>query len=131
MLKELRAVDQRLAELQGKDKADDEEGGKGAKKPPRKPSDLKLIEQLEERQDMLRGQLLQTRLLIGGAYFEKSKALAVGSPEWKAALEKSAADYKEFSTKYRSRGAGLFARYYEGRNYRCSRRRRRTPMPRS
>jgi len=117
VLKELRAVDQRLADLQGKGKDEGEEGGKAAKKPPRKPADTRLMEQLEERQDMLRGQLLQTRLLIGGAYFEKSKALPVGSQEWKTVLEKSAADYKELYTKYRSRGAGLFARYYEGRNY--------------
>jgi len=119
VLKELRAVDQQLAELQGTGRPDEneEEGGKAAKKPPRKPSDMRLVEQLEERQDALRGQLLQTRLLIGGAYFEKSKALPVGSEEWKAALNKSAADYKELFAKYRSRGAGLFARYYEGRNY--------------
>jgi hypothetical protein len=116
VLKELRAVDQRIAELQGKGKEDDAEG-KGGKKAPRKPGDQRQIEQLEERQDKLRGQLLQTRLLVGGAYFEKSKALPVGAPEWKAALEKSAADYKELFAKYRSRGAGLFARYYEGRNY--------------
>lgn len=116
VLKELRAVDRQLAELQGQGK-DADEAGKAGKKSPRKPSDLKLLEQLEERQDALRGRLLQTRLLVGGAYFEKSKALAVGSPEWKAALQKSAADYKELFTKYRSRGAGLFARYYEGRNY--------------
>ncbi|MFM8435483.1 MAG: hypothetical protein ACKOBP_09135 [Planctomycetia bacterium] len=117
VLKELRAVDQRLAELQGKGKDEAEEGGKPTKKPPRKPSDTRLMEQLEERQDVLRGQLLQTRLLVGGAYFEKSKALPVGSKEWKAVLGKSAADYKELFSKYRSRGAGLFARYYEGRNY--------------
>ncbi|MEI6240793.1 MAG: hypothetical protein WCR51_10415 [Planctomycetia bacterium] len=117
VLKELREVDAQLAELQGKTKADGEESGKGGKKAPRKPSDGRLMEQLEERQDALRGQLLQTRLLVGGAYYEKSKALPAGSAEWKAALEKSAADYKELYDKYRSRGAGLFARYYEGRNY--------------
>lgn len=117
VLKELRAVDAQLAELQGKTKGDGEESGKGGKKAARKPSDGRLMEQLEERQDSLRGQLLQTRLLVGGAYYEKSRALPTGSKEWKAALEKSAADYKELYDKYRSRGAGLFARYYEGRNY--------------
>ena len=117
VLKELRAVDAQLAELQGKGKAEGEESGKGGKKGGRKPSDGRLIEHLEERQDRLRGQLLQTRLLVGGAYYEKSRALPTGSKEWKAALEKSAADYKELYDKYRSRGAGLYARYYEGRNY--------------
>lgn len=117
VLKELRAVDAQLADLQGKAKGEGEESGKGGRKAARKPSDGRLIEQLEERQDRLRGQLLQTRLLVGGAYFEKSRALPTGSKEWKAALEKSAADYKELYDKYRSRGAGLFARYFEGRNY--------------
>ncbi|NBW95375.1 MAG: hypothetical protein EBR28_01255 [Planctomycetia bacterium] len=117
VLKELRSVDQRLVELRGKGKPDDEEGGKAAKKPARKPSDMRLVEQLEERQDVLRGQLLQTRLITATAYYEKSRALAHGSKEWKAALEKSSADFKELYDKYRSRGAGLFARYFEGRNY--------------
>lgn len=118
VLKELRAVDAQLAELQGKGKGDDQEPKKGAKKPVRKPAgDMKKIEQLEERQDALRGQLLQTRLLIGGAYYEKSRALEPTSKEWRAALETSATNYKELYEKYRSRGAGLFARYYEGRNY--------------
>ena len=117
VLKELRGVDARLAELQGKDGAEDE-AAKKSKKPVRRPAgDMKLIEQLEERQDALRGQLLQTRLLIGGAYYEKSRALEPNSKEWQAALQASAANYKELYDKYRSRGAGLFARYYEGRNY--------------
>ena len=117
VLKELRGVDARLAELQGKDGAEDE-AAKKSKKPVRRPAgDMKLIEQLEERQDALRGQLLQTRLLIGGAYYEKSRALEPNSKEWQAALQTSAANYKELYEKYRSRGAGLFARYYEGRNY--------------
>jgi hypothetical protein len=117
VLKALREVDARLADLQGKPSGDADESGKGAKKGPRKPSDGRRIEELEDRQDRLRGQLLQTRLLVGGAYYEKSRALATGSKEWKEALKKSAADYKELYDKYRSRGAGLFARYYEGRNY--------------
>jgi len=116
VLKELRDVDRRLRDMQGKGKtADGDEGVKSGKKP-LKPSDLRLIEQLEERQDRLRGQLLQTRLLVGGAFYEKSKALAAGSKEWKAALETSAAHYKELYDKYRTRGVGLFARYYQGRN---------------
>ncbi|NDC54236.1 MAG: hypothetical protein EBZ74_08045 [Planctomycetia bacterium] len=117
VLKELRGVDARLADMKGTSKGDDEDSGKGARRGPRKPSDTRVIEQLEERQDSLRGQLLQTRLLIAGAYYEKSRALAPGSKEWRAALDTSAKDYKELYEKYRSRGAGLFARYYEGRNY--------------
>ncbi len=119
VLKELRVVDEKLAELQPKGGGDGGgEPAKGKKKPPRKSAgDAKRIEQLEEQQDSLRGQLLQTRLLIGGAYYEKSRALEPNSKEWKAALETSAANYRELYEKYRTRGAGLFARYYEGRNY--------------
>lgn len=40
-----------------------------------------------------------------------------GSSEWKAALATSAENFRELYEKYRSRGGGLFARYYEGRNY--------------
>lgn len=118
VLKELRAVDEELAASQGKAGKEEETGGKKPKKPARRPpGDTKKIERLEERQDALRGQLLQTRLLVGGAYFEKSRALPPGSPDWKKAIETSAANYKELYEKYRTRGVGLFARYYEGRNY--------------
>lgn len=119
VLKELRLVDKELAALQGKDAKEPEAGDKKPQKPVRRPppGDMKKIERLEERQDALRGQLLQTRLLVGGAYYEKSRALPPGSPEWKKAIETSAANYKELYEKYRTRGAGLFARYYEGRNY--------------
>ena len=118
VLKELRAVDAKLAALQGKGGKEEDAGGKKPKKPVRRPAgEMKEVERLEERQDALRGQLLQTRLLVGGAYFEKSRALPPGSPEWKKAIETSAANYKELYEKYRTRGVGLFARYYEGRNY--------------
>jgi hypothetical protein len=96
------------------------EGGKPApkpKKPARKPGAARLMGELEERQDELRGLLLKTRLLIAGAYYEKSRALEPKSKEWEAALTESAKQYKELYEKYRTRGAGLFARYYEGRNY--------------
>ncbi len=118
VLKELRAVDEELAALQGAAGKQDEAAGKKPKKPVRRPpGDMKKIERLEERQDALRGQLLQTRLLVGGAYFEKSRALPPGSPEWTKAIEASATNYKELYDKYRTRGVGLFARYFEGRNY--------------
>jgi hypothetical protein len=117
VLKELRAVDKEIAASRASEE-DDEDGEKKPKKPARKSAaDIKRIERLEERQDALRGQLLQTRLLVGGAYYEKSRALPLGSPDWKQAIETSAAKYKVLYEKYRSRGAGLFARYYEGRNY--------------
>lgn len=117
VLKELRAVDKELAAFEASGE-DGEDGEKKPKKPVRKSAaDIKRIERLEERQEALRGQLLQTRLLVGGAYYEKSRALPPGSPAWTQAIQASAAKYKGLYEKYRSRGAGLFARYYEGRNY--------------
>ena len=116
----LREVDGKLAAMSGKDAKDPaaKEDAK-PKKPPQKKSsaDMKQMGQLEDRQDALRGQLLQTRLLIAGAMFEKSRALEKDSKEWKASLEDSSKRYHELYEKYRTRGAGLFARYYEGRNY--------------
>jgi len=133
VLKLLREVDASLKGLRG-DGPDDKEdadkngakegegkaGGKPApksKKPVKKPGAARLMGELEERQDELRAQLLKTRLLIAGAYYEKSRALEPKSKEWEAALTESAKQYKELYEKYRTRGAGLFARYYEGRNY--------------
>ena len=115
----LRDVDSKLADLSGKDAKDGSEKEPPKKKVPPKKSaaDARLMGQLEDRQDALRGQLLQTRLLIAGAVFEKSKALEKNSKEWKAAVEDSAKRYHQLYEKYRTRGAGLFARYYEGRNY--------------
>jgi hypothetical protein len=131
VLKLLREVDASLRELRGEgsgdkdtaDKAEKEavkEGGKAAakpKKPVRKPGAARLMGELEQRQDELRALLLKTRLLIAGAYYEKSRAFEPKSKEWEAALNESAKQYKELYDKYRTRGAGLFARYYEGRNY--------------
>ena len=124
VLKRLREVDATLKELRGEkggDKSDaDADGGKEgkkAKKQAKKPGSMRQVADLEERQDELRALLLKTRLLVAGAYYEKSRALEPKSKEWEAALTESAKQYKELYEKYRTRGAGLFARYYEGRNY--------------
>jgi len=119
VLTELRAVDARIAALQGDGEPDGDADPKktGRKQVRKSAADQKEILELEERQESLRAQLLQTRLLVGGAYYEKSRALPEGSSEWKAALATSAENFRELYEKYRSRGAGLFARYYEGRNY--------------
>jgi len=121
VLATLREVDARIARLKGvgKEKEPEEQGsGKKTRRPAKKTSlDVKQIERLEERQDDLRAELLQTRLLVGNAYFEKSKALPPGSPEWKALLRTSAEKYRKLFDKYPKWGAGLYARFYEGRNY--------------
>jgi hypothetical protein len=113
----LRTVDAKLAELNPSSKEEGDGDGKPKKKRPKTPAQMKEIGQLEEKQDELRGQLLQMRLLIAAALYEKSKALPKDSEEWKKALKDSSDRYGKLYEKYRTRGAGLFARYYEGRNY--------------
>lgn len=114
VLKELRQVDGQLAEAAGpKDEAEAK-----PRRPARRPAaDTKAQEKLEERQDMLRGQLLSTRLLAAAAWFEKAKALPPGTNEWRETMDAAGNRYRELADKYPSRGAGLFARYYEGRTY--------------
>lgn len=116
----LRDVDARIAALKGsgKEKEGEPAAGKKGKRPARKPAgDVKQLERLEERQDALRAELLQTRLLVGNAIYEKSKAYAAGSAEWKALVRQSAERYRKLYEKYPKWGAGLYARYYEGRNF--------------
>ncbi|MFM8986585.1 MAG: hypothetical protein ACKONH_11125, partial [Planctomycetia bacterium] len=134
VIKALRAVDAQIAELTpDKGKAEDGKDGKDGKeaddkKPPkakpkpkqqakRPPAVEKQLERLEAEQETLRTKLIQTRLMVAETYFEKSRALDPESKEWKAALEDSGKRHKEIADKYPSKGAGLFARYYEGRNY--------------
>lgn len=129
VLKLLRRVDESLKDMRGEGTADKPAADKPAaekgtarpaqkaKKPVRKPGSAKIMADLEDRQDELRALLLKTRLLIAAAYYEKSRALEPASKEWEATLAESAKQYKELYEKYRTRGAGLFARYYEGRNY--------------
>lgn len=122
VLKLLRRVDATLKELRGDggDKgAADKDGGKGAKpkKPVKKPGSAKQMADLETQQEDLRGKLLSTRLLIADAFYEKAHCLEPQSEPWKQAMAESTRRYAELYTKYRSRGAGLFARYFEGRNH--------------
>ena len=120
ILSQLREVDAQLASLDGgKSGGGQEDAPPKAKKQPRRPvgAVTRQKEQVEDQQDSLRARLLQTRLLSAGARYEKSKALPPGSAQWVAVLRDSAGRYRALYEKYPTRGAGLFARYYEGRNY--------------
>jgi len=119
VLAALREVDARIAALKGpaKDKEGDDGGGKKKRPAKKSAGDVKQLERLEERQDQLRAELLQTRLLVGNALYEKSKAYPTGSEEWKTAVRASSERYRRLFDKYPKWGAGLYARYYEGRNY--------------
>lgn len=75
-----------------------------------------LLEAPLERQEALRTRLLQTRLLLAEAFYEKSKALEPSSPEWKAALAASTAGHRELVEKYGKLGVAYLARLNQGRN---------------
>ena len=134
VLKVLREVDAQVAALKqvGKDdapKADDKaaDDKDGDKKPAAKPKAAKPprltirqrreLEALEAEQEALRGKLIQTRLTAAAALFEKAKAYPEKSKERADTLAASAVLFKEIAEKYPTKGGGLFARYYEGRNY--------------
>jgi len=127
VLVKLRSVGEQLASFDAAKKADGADKDRKDSKPPAGPRkkkssseqkrDAAKIEELEKEQERLRGQLLSTRLLLANSRFEKSKAFSPGSEGWKQALDESTKRYEELFSKYSSRGVGLFARYYEGRNY--------------
>lgn len=74
------------------------------------------LEALESQQETWQGKLVQTRLMVAGAWFEKSRAFEPASAEWKQALEQSTERFKAIAEKYPNLGGGFFARYYQGRN---------------
>ena len=126
VLKSLRAVDAQIAALappkeeDGKE-ADDKKDPKAKPKAKPKPTKRtaaadKELERLEEEQDALRTKLIQTRLMVAETHFEKAKAFEPQSKEWQASIEESTKRHHELAEKYANKGAGLFARYYEGRN---------------
>jgi hypothetical protein len=80
-----------------------------------KPLERELADPLN-RQEVLRTKLLQTRLMVAETYFEKSKACATASTEWKAALEESRRLNHDLAEKYGKLGVGYVARFNEGRS---------------
>ena len=120
VLQEFRGVRDRIKAIKADDPkpADGKQADGKPKKPVRRPPDVeKELERLEAEEEALQVKLLQTRLMTASAYFEMSKAFDQGSKEWTAAVEESTKQFKELADKYSTMGAGLFARYYEGRNY--------------
>ena len=90
---------------------------KAKKTRPRTAGAAKELERLEAYEEQLQGKLIQTRLMVASAYYEKAKAFAEGSKEWVDTVAESAKQFKELADKYPNKGGGLFARYYEARNY--------------
>lgn len=115
VLKALREADAELKATSGGD-AKDTKGGdddKPAARPPRTRS----VARMEEDREELRGKLLQVRLLVADAYFDKSQAFSPDSKQAQAALQASTDRYAELFKKYPNRGVGLLARCNEGRNH--------------
>jgi hypothetical protein len=127
VLKSLREVDAEIATLSGDNEEEPKEGGKDDGKKPARPKPKpkpakrsaatdKQLERLEEDQEALRTKLIQTRLMAAETHFEKAKAFEPNSKEWQGALEESTKRHQTLADKYPNKGAGLFARYYQGRN---------------
>jgi len=115
-----REKEQKEKDAKAENASDDAKSKKGTsppKKSTRSSADEAALVLLEEKQDSLRGELLGTRLLIATVLFEESKALEKDSKEWKKAIVDSTAKFAQLFEKYPTRGVGLYARYYEGRNY--------------
>lgn len=91
--------------------------GKPAPAPKLTVQQQREIESLIEDQEALQGKLVQTRLTVAAAVFEKARSYPEKSKEWTDVITQSATLFKEIADKYPSKGGGLFARYYEGRNY--------------
>jgi hypothetical protein len=119
VLKALREADAELQVASGGGKENDAKGkdGDGDDKPAPRPTKTRSIARMEEDREELRGKLLQVRLLVADAYFDKSQAFPPESPDAQTALQASTARYAELFKKYPNRGAGLLARCNEGRNY--------------
>lgn len=112
IIQALREVDAKIAALTPADTP--------KKKPlPRRPADQqKALDRLEESQRKYQGQLLATRILVGAALFEKSKACPPGSKEAAASRTESTELFKGIAEKYAISAptAATYARYYWGRN---------------
>ncbi|MCE9632465.1 MAG: hypothetical protein K8S94_17405 [Planctomycetia bacterium] len=110
VLRALREVDGKIDALKA--------GGKTKGDGPAKltATQQKEVDRLEELQTQYRAKLLSTRLMTGAALFEKSKAFSPGSKEATAAIDESTAVFKSLAEKYGTTAAGIFARYYWGRN---------------
>ena len=142
VLQVLREVDGRVAALKQVGKADEPKANDKAPddkapdkkadaaqpdskpRPPKAAKPVRLtikqrreLEALETEQEALRGKLIQTRLTAAATLFEKAKAYPEKSKERTDTLTASAVMFKEIADKYPTKGGGLFARYYEGRNY--------------
>lgn len=76
----------------------------------------KEVDRLSEIREGIQANLLSIRVMTGATFFEKSRAFPPDSKEARAAIAESTAMFKSLAEKYPTKAAGLFARYYWGRN---------------
>lgn len=112
VLREYRDAKARVAALKP---PEDAEGG-GRTRVRRDPVAARELERREADVESLQAALVQTRLLVASAYFEKSKAYGDDAPERTAALEASTKRFREIADEYPTLGGGALARCCEGRN---------------
>jgi hypothetical protein len=127
-IQEFRRVREEIAAIKGEKPGDAKGGGEaqgaegqGAKQQQRRPArlsaaDQRKLEELDALDKELQAKIIQTRLMVAAAYFEKASAFEPKSKEWTETLAKSTEKFKALADKYPTKGGGLFARYYEGRN---------------
>lgn len=114
VVREFRAV---TAEIEGLKAGGGEDAAAAGKRPGRRPgSAARRREELEAQLETWQGKLVQTRLMVASAWYEKARAFEPPSDDWRKALEQSTERFKAIAEKYPTLGGGFFARYYEGRN---------------
>jgi hypothetical protein len=119
-IQEFRRVREEITALKG-EKPADAKGGEDQPSKPRRPvrlsaADQRKLEDLDTLDKELQAKIIQTRLMVAAAYFEKAGAFEPKSKEWTETLTQSTERFKALADKYPTKGGGLFARYYEGRN---------------
>ncbi len=111
-LKAHREIDAALKAATGTGAAGDGEETKAGKAKP----DRRSVSRMEEERESIRGQLLQSRLLVADTYFDISETYPPQSDDWREAIDASTRRYADLFKKYPNRNAGLLARCNEGRN---------------
>ncbi len=72
-------------------------------------------EDVAEKRQQYRAELVQARLLIATVIYEKAKSYDEGTEDRKALLKSAAEKYGDMYDKFRTFVAGLYARLYQGR----------------
>ena len=128
VIKALRDVNARIDAAKGEGNAEDKAAAGAAEKDKPRPSKPKRLtsrqrqeqarrlKALAAEQETLQAKLIQTRILVADAVFQKATAYEPQSKDWKSTVEESTALYQAIADKYPTMGGGLLARCHQGRN---------------